>query len=131
MEGKILKQVKLQNDLTVTMIDRSKKLIGDRYQVILHAEMKIPIRQEIIQSDEHLGSCMTELQRLFGDHVLFSQKREKTFVDEKDKESLLRTMIESFMNDMIPYLSRPDFPVRFINKKYTDKLNERKRIPSL
>lgn len=130
MEDKILKQVKLQNDLTVTMIDRSKKLIGDRYQVILHAEMKIPIRQEIIQADEHLGSCMADLQRLFGDHVLFFQKREKTFVDENDKESLLSAMIESFITDMIPYLSRPDFSVRFINKQYADKLKERKRIPS-
>ena len=130
MEDNIIKQVELQNGLTVKMVDRSKKLIGDRYQVILQAEMKIPITQAIVQGDEYLESCFTDLQRMFGDHVLFSQKREKTFVDEKDKESVLSTMIESFINDMIPYLSRPYFPIKFINKQYADKLKERKRIPS-
>jgi len=37
-------------------------------------------------------------------------------------------MIDSFMKEIIPYLSRLDFPVKFINKKYQEKIKNQNRL---
>ncbi|RJP76088.1 MAG: hypothetical protein C4522_19155 [Desulfobacteraceae bacterium] len=115
MDDGIVKELDLENNLHVRIYDRSKKLIGDRYQVIMQAEMDIPITQAILEKD------VRKLKNILGDRVTFKQTREKTFIDEGEKEKVLNNMIDSFINDMIPYLSRPDFPVRFINKQYQDQ----------
>ncbi|MFH2065811.1 MAG: hypothetical protein ABIK15_11495 [Pseudomonadota bacterium] len=115
MDDGIVKELDLENNLHVRIYDRSKKLIGDRYQVIMQAEMDIPITQAILEKD------VRELKNILGDRVTFIQTREKIFIDEGEKEKILNNMIDSFINDMIPYLSRPDFPVRFINKQYQDQ----------
>jgi len=103
-------------------------LIGDRYQVILVAEMEIPITQFLLENENQISIEIKEFTNVLGDKVVFQQKREKIFVDEREKEELLNTMIDSFISDIVPYLSRSDFPVKFIKKQYKDKLIEQSRL---
>jgi hypothetical protein len=128
MVEKVLKKLNLEKNLHITLYDRSKKLIGDRYQVILVAEMEIPITQFLLENENQISIEIKEFTKVLGDKVVFQQKREKIFVDEKEKEGLLNTMTDSFISDIIPYLSRPDFPVKFIKKQYKDKLIEQSRL---
>lgn len=121
MDDGIVKELDLENNLHIKIYDRSKKLIGDRYQVIMQAEMDIPITQTILENNDRLMPGIQELKNMLGDKVTFKQTREKIFIDEGEKEKVMSNMIDSFINDMIPYLSRPDFPVRFINRQYQDQ----------
>jgi len=128
MDEKVLKKLDLEKNLHITLYDRSKKLIGDRYQVILVAEMEIPITQFLLENENQISIEIKEFTNVLGDKVVFQQKREKIFVDEREKEELLNTMIDSFISDIVPYLSRSDFPVKFIKKQYKDKLIEQSRL---
>jgi hypothetical protein len=124
----IIKMLDLENNLCVKIYDGSKKLIGDRYQVIMDIEIEIPITHSVLENDHQLLSDIKNLKSLLGDKVMFKKTRDKIFVDEKEKDNLLNTMIDSFVKDIIPYLSRPDFPVKFINKKYQEKLKKQNRM---
>jgi len=128
MDEKIIKKLDLENNLCVTIYDRSKKLIGDRYQVVLDAEMEIPITPSVLEKNNQFSLEIKEVNKILGDKIVFQHTKEKIFIDEKEKESLLHTMIDSFIMDIVPYLSRPDFPVKFIKKQYQDKLTKLNRL---
>jgi len=124
----IIKTLELENDLCVKIYDQSKKLIGDRYQVIMDVEIEIPITHSRLEKDHPLLSDIQKLKQLLGDKVVFKKTRVKIFIDGKKKDSVMNSMIDSFITDIIPYLSRPDFPGKFIKKQYQDKVKKQSRL---
>ena len=126
MEYNFVKAMELGNNLKLKIYDNSKKMAGDRWLISLIARINIRVdaNSELFSGPEY---SREEIDRLLGSEVLFEQKRERFFIDEKNKESVFNELCESFINNTISYLSHPDFSKKFVIMK----LKEKKKKASL
>jgi len=116
MEHNFVKAIELKNNLKLKIYDNSKKMAGDRWLVSLIARIKIPVESALkLLSDSDSGK--EEYTKLLGSDVLFEQKRERFFIDEKNKESVFNELCDSFVKNTVSYLSLPDFPKKFVLMK--------------
>ena len=70
---------------------------------------------------------ITEIKKRLGDPIVFEQKREKVFVDENKKDTLINKTIDIFILDIVPCLSRPDFPGKYVVREYRKSLIDQNR----
>jgi hypothetical protein len=126
MEHNFVKSMELKNNLQLKIYDNSKKMAGDRWLISLIALIKIPVDSACkLLSDSDTGK--EEITRYLGSEVIFEQKRERFFIDEKNKESVFNELCDNFVMNTIGYLSLPDFPKKFVLMK----LKEKKKKASL
>ena len=53
-----------------------------------------------------------------GESVRFQQKRERHYIDEREKDDLVNSLMDSFIKRTLSYLSLPDFPGKYILKGF-------------
>jgi hypothetical protein len=80
----------------------------------------------VVPSQISMVEMPEDLLDVVGDQVVFHQKRERHFIDDKEMTAAKEGMIRSLTETLVPYLSHPDFPRRLIRKTYLDTL---KRYP--
>ena len=127
-ENKIISAISLENDLLISFYDESRKIAGDRWQVILTARIQIVTDQvQFTQVDPEKRS---EIIQAVGRQVNYEKKLIRNFVGDKQKEETVKALYDSFMQIARPYLSRREFAERFILKTYADSLEKRKWVNS-
>jgi len=127
-ENKIISAISLENDLLISFYDESRKIAGDRWQVILTARIQIVTDQvQFTQVDPEKRS---EIIQAVGRQINYEKKLIRNFVGDKQKEEIVKALYDSFMQIARPYLSRREFAERFILKTYADSLEKRKWVNS-
>ena len=61
---------------------------------------------------------------MLGEKVLFEQKRERIFVNESEKETALKELYDTFLDNTLQYLSKEAFPKQYLLKKFKEKVEE-------
>jgi len=59
-----------------------------------------------------------EIGNALGESVRFQQKRERHYIDEREKDDLMNDLMDSFIKRTLHYLSLPDFPGKYILKGF-------------
>ncbi len=127
-EDKLISTICLENGLLISFYDESRKIAGDRWQVILTARIKILTdKVDFTRMDPEKRS---EIIQEVGDHIYYEKKLIRNFVGEKQKEETVTALYESFLQITRPYFSHSQFAERFILKKYADSLEKRKWVNS-
>lgn len=118
MEQTFIKSIELSNGLKLDFYDISRKLAGDRWYVGLIARIDIPLIDSLL-TNQHLSHySVEEISNTLGESVRFQQKRERHYIDEREKDDLLNDLMESFIKRTLNYLSLPDFPGKYILKEF-------------
>jgi hypothetical protein len=118
MEQTLIKSIKLSNGLKLDFYDISRKLAGDRWYVGLIARIDIPLIDSLL-TNQHLSQySVEEIRNMLGKSVRFQQKRERHYIDEREKDDLLNDLMDSFIKRTLNYLSLPDFPGKYILKEF-------------
>jgi len=118
MEQTFIKSIKLSNGLKLDFYDISRKLAGDRWYVGLIARIDIPLIDSLL-TNQHLSQySVEEIRNMLGKSVRFQQKRERHYIDEREKDDLLNDLMDSFIKRTLNYLSLPDFPGKYILKEF-------------
>jgi hypothetical protein len=118
MEQTLIKSIKLSNGLKLDFYDISRKLAGDRWYVGLIARIDIPLIDSLL-TNQHLSQySVEEIRNMLGKSVRFQQKRERHYIDEREKDDLLNDLMDSFIERTLNYLSLPDFPGKYILKEF-------------
>ena len=125
MTGEIVKSIDLENGLKLAIYDESKKIAADRWVVKFAARMEIPVN--CISQEGANGVNPDEIKSGLGDIVLFEHKRERNFIDEKEKNETFDSLCTMFLETSLNYLSHADFPVKFILKKYSEYQKKKNR----
>jgi hypothetical protein len=120
MEHNFVKAIGLKNNLQLKIYDNSKKMAGDRWLVSLLAQIKIPVDVTVKLLPDS-DSDKQEITKLLGSEALFEQKRERFFINEKNKDSVLNELCDNFVESTINYLSHPDFPKKYVMMKFKEK----------
>ena len=124
MNEKLIKTLDLKNGLQLKIYDASRTMAGDRWLVSLIARMEIPITKVLEKSDSLPKEKENDIKDVLGERVIFEQKRERIFVDIKEKDSVFQEMNDLFLSSSLDYLSRETFPKQFILKTYKEKMKK-------
>jgi hypothetical protein len=124
MKETLVKTIDLKNGIQLKIFDGSKKMAGDRWMVNLIARMDIPVMKTLVKNGLESSESIDEIQTVIGEKALFEQKRERFFIDESEKESVFKEMVDIFLNHTLRYLSREAFPKQYVLKKYREKVKQ-------
>lgn len=116
MQEKWIEDIRVGNDLTVRVWDKSRILAGDRCLVFLEACMGIPLKMDLLDAPEN-EKAFNALREICGSTLSYRHCQKKHFVDKMKKEDVLKDFLETFKKDVVPYLSHPDFPKRLLLSK--------------
>lgn len=128
MEEKVIQQTKLDNGLSLSIIDHSRKIAADRFYLCMTARIEIAVADHIADLDSMEDVSSQEVADLLGDTVLFEQKMERNFVDERDKDEIFTSMLASMQENTLQYYGHSDFAKRFIVKEYAAVKQKRNRF---
>ena len=120
-EKQLIKKMVLDNHLTVILMDQSKKISEDAYRVAMAAQMDIPVEKSLLIDTTLAEVAFEKVVNKLGDQVRFEYRVERNFIMEKDKDTVLQNLVDTFTKNMIGYLSKESFPGKFIVKQYNDK----------
>ena len=118
---KIIEQRSLANNMKLTVYDQSKKMAGDRWLIKIICEAELPV-------DEKFFSCLpeedlalqAEVRETMAGSVKFLVTKERTFIAETERVSLVERMVSEILTNMVTYLNRPEFPERLFARRYEE-----------
>jgi hypothetical protein len=115
MRRRLLERRKLPNGLFLEFWDESRKLAGHRWYVAVCAVVPIPLSEHPLEGTA--STVMDFILREVGDHLRFQLKEARNFIAEADVAALKEELKEVCIKNCLSYLSRPDFPPRFVARK--------------
>ena len=123
MDTSLLRKIDLKSGLELEIYDVSRKLAGDRWYVGFIARVEIPI---IFLTGQALSPeiDLEKMKVVLGETVRFEQKRDRHYIDEKEKDALLNNLIDAFLTSTLPYFSKKDFAEKYALKAYKKELEK-------
>ena len=118
MEQTFIKTMELSNGLKLDFYDISRKLAGDRWYVGMIARIDIPLPNSLLTNQQLSNYSVEEIRNALGEAVRFQQKRERHYIDEREKDALLQGLMDSFIKSTLNYFSHPDFPNKYVLKEF-------------
>lgn len=117
----IIEQRRLENNMTLTVYDQSKRMAGDRWQIKIICETEIPVDGGFFSRvpEDDLALQAEVLEAMAGS-VTFSVTKERTFVAETERAALVERMVTEIMTNMVTYLNKPEFPAKLFARKYAE-----------
>jgi hypothetical protein len=118
MEQTLIKTIEFSNGLKLDFYDISRKLAGDRWYVGMIARIDIPLIDSLLTNQHISHYSVEEIRNALGESVRFQQKMERHYIDEREKDDLLKSLMGSFIKRTLNYLSHPDFPGKYVLKEF-------------
>ena len=81
--------------------DISRKLAGDRWYVGMIVQVDIPLTDLLLKTQQLSGYSVEEIRKALGESVSFQQKRERHYIDEREKDALLQGLMDSFIKKYV------------------------------
>jgi hypothetical protein len=129
MAENIINTMALNNDLKLRFYDASRKIAGDRWQVILIARIDMPIERAESPTDENSLDDFKAFMASCGNKVLYEQKRTRNFIGATQKDDVIQSLMNSFLESTRAYLSHPNFPQKYIQRQYRAYLKRKGKTP--
>jgi len=123
MDTSLLRKIDLACGLKLEIYNVSRKLAGDRWYVGFIARVEIPITFLADYADSHAVD-IEKMKDVLGETVRFEQKRDRHYIDEKEKDALLNGLIDDFLASTLPYFSEKDFAEKYAFKAYKKALEQ-------
>lgn len=127
MKEKLIQTKALDNRLTLRLYDASRRMVADRWVVVLVARIDISVDALVAAEKGAATPGRRALIDALGRSVIFEQRRERKFVAAKDKERVLRELGDTLLSALQGYLSHPDFARRYVLSVHR-RLMERRRL---
>jgi hypothetical protein len=119
----------LDNGLTLEIFDHSQAVLGDRWSVRLAARVKVPV-DGLPASDKGPPVNRDDLAAMLGDEATFEQKRQRNFVDIRERDRVFQELLDSFLTSLLDYLSHPQFAQRFLRQALAAE-RQRRRLAAV
>ena len=124
-DGKLFEMIKLKNGLALQMFYKSTHTAGDRYRVTFEARINVEVLPDYFTYADLSDFSFEDVRAILGNKTTYSYQKERNFIAEGQKTSVLETMKTDFLGTNLDYLSSKQFPYRLIKKNYLDALKKR------
>lgn len=118
-EGIIGERV-LADGLKAVIHDATRHYFGGYYHASLLVTADVPLLPAWFDTPQGYEDALNRL----GSSVRFSRNMEKMAVPLGDMEEVRRSLMDAFEANLLVYLSRPDFPRRFVMGEYEKALQQ-------
>jgi hypothetical protein len=125
MDKTLIETITLPNGLILELWDTSRPMAGDRWRVSLLAKVEVPVLPDYFSTLDNGEQAYQELLSAYGFPLVFTQEKNRHFVDEKDSKNVLAELCQRFKDNLLSYLGNPRFASLYAMKKYGD-LQDRK-----
>ena len=112
----LVEEIPLPNGLKVEVWDQSLPIAADTTRVELLIKIKVELQSSYFMKPEHFAI----VREIMGPEIFYEYKKRRPFVNNKEKDSVFRELVNAFKQDSLPYLSSPKFPHSFALSKYWD-----------
>ncbi|HBH86346.1 MAG TPA: hypothetical protein DDY17_01920 [Syntrophaceae bacterium] len=119
-----VEEILLPNGLKVEVWDTSLPIAGDTTKVELLIRIRVELQPSYFIKPEHFEI----FRKIMGPEIVYEYSKKRAFVDNKEKDTVFRELIESFKKGSLPYLANPKFPQSFALSKYWDIEKNRHRL---
>lgn len=117
----VIAQRSLENNMTLTVYNQSRKMAGDRWLVKIVGEAELPVTEAFFSRLTEVDFVLQEeVRKVMAGSVKFSVIKEKTFIAETERIALVDLMVTQILTNMVTYLNRPEFPERLFARKYEE-----------
>jgi hypothetical protein len=100
------------------VIDATRPLAGDRWQVAAVFRLVIPVHEALLAGAAEAE--FKEIRRRLGDRIAFEKRLERIFIAEDRKDAIFRNMVRGYLEGALRYLSRPAFARNYVLRRYAD-----------
>ena len=125
MPKKLIETITLPNGLILELWDESRPMAGDRWLIALLARVEVPVLPEYFSTLNNSEQAYRDLLAGYSDPLVFTQEKTRSFVDEKNIQSVLRELCQRFKDNLLSYLGNPRFASLYVMKKYGDLQNRK------
>jgi len=115
----LIKTIPLPNALEIEIWDASRPIAAYTVRIELVIKISVEVKREYFENPEQYE--MT--RKAFGSDALFEYRKERSFVPLEMKQAAFDELLSEFMRNSLEYLSKPNFPSRFILSKYRELQN--------
>ena len=120
MAKTLIETITLPNGLILELWDKSRPIAGDRWLISLLAKVEVPVLPEYFSTLENSEQAYSDLLAAYGDPLIFTQEKNRHFVDEKETKDVLAGICQRFKDNLLSYLGNPRFASLYVMKKYGD-----------
>jgi len=125
--NKIVKTIKLENGLTLEICDESRKIGADAYVVIMGGRMEIQIQKKLFVAQPVSDERFADILAILGDEILYEYKSERNMIMAKEKDVVFESQVDTFVKNMVPYISKSIFPEKMILKEYRERVEKKNK----
>ncbi len=111
----------LQNGLSLSCIDQSKKIAADRWLISILVQIAIPIEKKWFMDGSIDDATFRKMVGVLGNEVVFNQIRERHFVGDDVKDRIVRDICETAMRTGRQYLGSDLFPAKYILQQFAQR----------
>jgi hypothetical protein len=130
---RLIENIALPNGLEIEIYDYSRKVAGDRWFVGFMARVPVEVKEEhfvnALKNDMQYGTQIRELFEEFyekhGRIVYFEIKKERNFIDQRERDGLWETLFNNFKAHVLNYMKHKDFEQRFMNRRIKEFMEKR------
>ncbi|MBW2616368.1 MAG: hypothetical protein JRD02_09360 [Deltaproteobacteria bacterium] len=120
MSEKLFETITLNNNLDLEIWDLSRVIAGDRWLVSMEARLNFPIEIEHLETLPDKEKVLAILKETFGEEISYRYNHENFFVDKNQKREVFQENLERLKENVLLYLSRPDFAKKLVLSKYRE-----------
>jgi hypothetical protein len=125
MERKLIGEIRLENGLTLEMLDHSRRVAGDRWLVSFEARVEVMIKPEYFVPEYFVDDSKTiisleDVRALLGEKATYRYSKERNFVADAEREAVLQGLKERFLDTGLSYVSSTEFPCKLLHRKYKE-----------
>ncbi len=125
--NKIVKTIELENGLTLEIRDESRKIGADAYVVIMGARMEIQIQKNVFTVQVISDKKFADILEILGADILYEYKSERNMIMAKEKDVVFESQVDTFVKNMVPYISKSIFPEKMILKEYRERVEKKNK----
>ena len=114
----VIREYDLGSGITARLFDGTRHYFGGYYHVRIEVSADVPLSASTFAGDDEYLVA----RRLLGERIRFHRVLEKMAVPESGIKDARQGLLQAFASNMLPYLSRPDFPERFMRSEYARRL---------
>ncbi len=115
-----LESYQLPNGLTAEVYDYSRRVAGDRWLVGLIIRIDIEVTESDFQEFENGKELFEKFREEQGDCVTFEIKKERNFIDQREKDEIFAELLNSIKENTLKYMGHEKLASAYRRKELVE-----------
>jgi len=125
MEKAPYKRIELENNHCLDIFDDSRKIAEDACVVVMTAKMEIPVDKSLFVTEPVTDDLFEDILETLGSPIVYEYRSERNMIMDHEKDEILEGLVNTFLDNMGQYLSKPRFPEKLVLKEYRERIDKK------